>query len=96
MLEDTHSYSMAYDSDTNFLVLADSTDGGALYYIDLNSPDYEGGNYPSGKLGYLPGVRSISSLYGDLDLCQRVEDLDGRGYGAFRTAVQFCSPCPSA
>ena len=50
-LEDTHSYSMAYDPDTNFLVLADSTNGGALYYIDLNSPDYAWGNYPSGSWG---------------------------------------------
>ena len=94
VLEDTHSYSMAYDSDTNFLVLADSTDGGALYYIDLNSPDYEGGNYPSGKLGYLPGVRSISSLYGDLDLCQRVEDLDGRGMGAFQNGSAILQSLP--
>ena len=63
-----------------------------LYYIDLNSPDYAWGNYPSGKLGYLPGVRSISSLYGDLDLCQRVEDLDGRG--AFQNGSEILQSLP--
>ena len=94
MLEDTHSYSVAYDPDTNFLVVADSTDGGALYYIDLNNPTFEGGEYPTGKLGYLPGVRSISSLYGDLDLCQRVEDLDGRGMGVFQNGSAILQSLP--
>lgn len=93
-LADTHSYSMAYDPDTNFLVVADSTDGGALYYIDLNDPTFAGGEYPTGKLGYLPGVRSISSLYGDLDLCQRVEDLDGRGMGVFQNGSAILQSLP--
>ena len=94
VLEDTHSYSMAYDPETNYLVIADCTDGGALYYVDLSNPNYMGGEYPTGKLGHLTGVSSISTLYGDLDTCQRAEDLEGRGMGAFEAGSAVLQSLP--
>lgn len=47
---------------------------------------------PRVSWGTCPGVRSISSLYGDLDLCQRVEDLDGRG--AFQNGSEILQSLP--
>ena len=70
-LEDTHSYSMAYDPDTNFLVLADSTDGGALYYIDLTT---------GLRRGELLGLKwsDIDLEKGDLRVQRQIGRIDGK------------------